>query len=202
LRINFDYTGKMGRKQKKKHHRDTSSKNSSTNDRRACRSYSFRKCFIYDTLRHKYEELEANYEKLTSNYEKSQNQNQKLNDIITNDLKGQLDDLKQQNKELRMENKQLSEKINALEIKIDQLKNKVDNLAMREIVRSLEHWIALDIVQSKTKVKEHLFSIRLLENSQYKSAVENILKPKERNLIEYLKDSGDSIAHAPAKLAI
>lgn len=75
---------------------------------------------------------------------------------------------------------------------------------MREVVRCLERWIALDIVQNKTKIwSERLYSIPNLEKSAYLPKLEVLLKKEERDLIIYLKHSGSNVAHSqPPKEAV
>jgi len=148
-----------------------------------------------------YEQLKEKYEHLKGKYDAIKEKVEKYSDTIIEGFKEQIDDLQTKNKILEDQNKDLLNKIERLEKKIAFLEIQLKDLSMRQVLLSLEHWIAVDLVKNKTKIKSSkLYTIKLLGKSAYKADLDKLLPLEAQNFIGFLKDEGDGVAHAPPNM--
>jgi hypothetical protein len=80
---------------------------------------------------------------------------------------------------------------------IDQFKG---TLGVREAMRCLEHWIAIDIVGSKNRVRnEGVFTVKeLARSSAYAQTLKQRYGVHLCNVLTFLKKQGDTTAHSAA----
>ncbi|KYR02062.1 hypothetical protein DLAC_11452 [Tieghemostelium lacteum] len=94
------------------------------------------------------------------------------------------------------ETKALESRFKILEDRLKSLELTQNAKTVREAMRSLEGWIAVNIVGSKTYVKNNrLYTIPLLENSTYKTQLELKYSVQFRNTLLMLIDIGDQSVH-------
>lgn len=132
---------------------------------------------IEKTLSKKYDTLQLDYNAL-------QDQN-KL-------LAKQVEDLELENKLLKKEVEDLKTRVSGLEAR----KEDADGVDVCYAMNALEKWICLNIVGSKNKVKQGLYTLHLLgARPEYAKEIPNRVSPEALQLLQYYKDNGDYIAH-------
>ncbi len=76
--------------------------------------------------------------------------------------------------------------------RVEKLEARSTATDVREAMRCLEKWVALDIVKSKNKVKDGLYTIKLLlGDTLYRNQVSSKLSLSEQKWLEYYKKNGD-----------
>jgi len=80
---------------------------------------------------------------------------------------------------------------------IEQLEGR---LSVREAMRALEHWIAVQVVGSKNRVRdEGLYTVKALLNSRdYSQTLLQVCDRVHCNALTFLKKQGDTTAHRAA----
>ncbi|KYQ90642.1 villin [Tieghemostelium lacteum] len=112
------------------------------------------------------------------------------------DLESRVKILEDGYKILEDEKKASESRAKILEDKLKSLESSQNAITIREAMRCLEGWIAVNIVGSKTSVKKNrLYTIPLLENSTYKTQLELQFSVDFRNTLLMLKDIGDQSVH-------
>jgi hypothetical protein len=109
-----------------------------------------------------------------------------------------VDELQAENRKLKQENADLKERIAVLEEKVVRLETILCNIDVRGAIRSLEHYIVLDVLGSKTQmVNRSIYTISdLKKTEEYKKSKWHQQKEhKIFNLIHYFKNSGDIVIH-------
>lgn len=101
---------------------------------------------------------------------------------------------------LKMENSELKQELSVMKAEIIQLRQDVKSyanpLTAREAVRALENYICVDIVGSKKKAKkERVFTVAQANSSQYSRSLHSKLTKDQISLIDFIKDTGNNIAH-------
>jgi len=110
-------------------------------------------------------------------------------------LHQEIDELKNENKGLHQEIADLRAKCNELENEMEELRKMCCSISIREALRALENYLAVNILGSKSRVrKEGVFTLATLLESKYYTQV-----PKEfveaAGLFAFWKDTGDYIVH-------
>jgi len=107
-------------------------------------------------------------------------------------LKKQVEDLELANKLLKKEVEDLKTRVSRLEAR----KEDADGVDIRYAMTALEKWICLDIVGSKNKVKQGLYTLQLLgARPEYAKEIAKRAFPEALQLLQYYKDNSDYIAH-------
>jgi regulator of replication initiation timing len=109
-----------------------------------------------------------------------------------------VDELQEENRKLKQENADLKQRIAVLEEKVVRLETTLCNIDVREAIRSLENYIVLDVLGSKTQmVNRNIYTISDLKKTEeyQKSKWHQQKENKIFNLINYFKKSGDIVIH-------
>lgn len=160
-------------------------------------------------------------EKLTNSHLLSE-QNEKLNEEIrlfkeeNEELKREIQLLKEENEELKREiqllkeeKDELKQKNSNFEERIATLENVTQPISLREAMRILENKICFNISGSMKKYRNNYSfqKIRSGEDEQLKANLQEKfnqlgLTSDHLTILDYLKDSGDFVAHKPPSMLI
>lgn len=134
-------------------------------------------------------------------------------------LKAYIAELEKENIELKAANSALSERLATTEASVVTLTERVAKLesehvapiSIREAMRLLERWICFNAVnKSKTKFKTDCFNFDKIKNcgdQQIQTRLAGTLsslnlRKEHLNMLAYLKDCGDYVAHSPSNLSL
>ncbi|KAF2074774.1 hypothetical protein CYY_003920 [Polysphondylium violaceum] len=77
---------------------------------------------------------------------------------------------------------------------------KIVSFSVKEAMKSLESWIAMEIINDRKQIKiNRLYSIPLIEGSVYRDQLDAILTTSQKNWIQILKDLGNKESRAQSK---
>jgi len=104
--------------------------------------------------------------------------------------------LENDNKTLEKRCTSLEQEIEALKSEIRELRLELDKIAVREVMRALEHYVAIDILGSKRQVrKQGLTTLEQLKTSTYAPTLQKKMTEDQITLLTVLKDIGDDTVH-------
>jgi DNA repair exonuclease SbcCD ATPase subunit len=112
-------------------------------------------------------------------------------------LRGQIEQLEGRLSVREAKRPTLKEEVSALRGKIEQLEGR---LSVRDAMRALEHWIVLQVVGSKNRVRnEGLYTVKALLNSRdYSQTLLQVCDRVHCNALTFLRKQGDTTAYGAA----
>jgi len=103
--------------------------------------------------------------------------------------------LKNLNATLEEQVSTLVKEVNELKLSVTALKGAVESISLREAIRVFEHYVAIDIIGSKSAVKkEKIYTLKQL-HKQYKPELLKKVTEEEVATALYLKEGGGNIVH-------